>query len=61
MNALTTYIKHVRDELGHVVWPTTRTAVAHTLVVIFIAAIVAALVGLLDYAFTSVVSGIIGV
>lgn len=55
-----TYLKHVRDEFAHIVWPTTRTAVAHTLVVIAIAAVIALFVGLLDYAFGSVVSRIIG-
>jgi len=60
MNALTTYLKHVREEFTHIVWPTRRTAIAHTLVVILIAGLVAALVGVLDYLFTGVVSRIIG-
>jgi len=60
MNALISYLKHVREEFTHIVWPTRHTAVAHTFVVIFIAAAIALLVGLLDYVFSSVVSGIIG-
>jgi len=56
MNALVTYLRHVREEFAHIVWPPRRTAVAHTLVVIFIAAAIALLVGLLDYAFGSLVS-----
>ena len=55
-----TYLKHVREEFTHIVWPTTRTAVAHTLVVIGIAVAIALLVGLFDYLFGSAVKGIIG-
>lgn len=54
------YLKHVREEFTHIVWPTNRTAIAHTLVVIFIAIAIALLVGLLDYAFGSVVNRIVG-
>ncbi len=46
-----TYLKHVREEFTHIVWPTNRTALAHTLVVIFIAIFIALLVGVLDYVF----------
>lgn len=55
-----TYLKHVREEFNHIVWPTSRTALAHTLVVIGIALSIAILVGLVDYIFSSVVSRIIG-
>jgi preprotein translocase SecE subunit len=55
-----TYLKHVREEFTHVVWPSNRTAIGHTLVVVFIAAVIALLVALLDYAFGSVVNRIIG-
>ena len=55
-----TYLKHVRDEFAHISWPTTRQAVAHTLVVIVIAIIMAAWVAALDYFFTSIVSRFIG-
>ena len=55
-----TYLKHVREEFSHIVWPTNRTAIAHTLVVIFIAIVIALLVGLLDYAFGAVVSHVAG-
>jgi len=51
MNALFTYLKHVREEFTHIVWPTRQRALGHTFVVIFIAAIIALLVGLLDYVF----------
>ncbi|MFI5260545.1 MAG: preprotein translocase subunit SecE [Candidatus Paceibacteria bacterium] len=54
------YLKHVREEFTHIVWPSNRTALAHTLVVICIAAAIALLVALLDYVFGSVVNHIIG-
>lgn len=60
MNALTSYLKHVRDEFAHIVWPTPRTALAHTLVVILIAAVIAVIVGASDYGFSSAVSHIVG-
>ena len=55
-----TYLKHVREEFTHIVWPTSRTAVSHTLVVIGIALAIAFLVAFFDYIFGSVVKGIIG-
>lgn len=60
MNALVTYLKHVREEFSHIVWPTRQKAIAHTLVVIVIAAIIAAWVGILDYGLGAVVSHIVG-
>ncbi len=60
MNALTTYLKHVRDEFQHIVWPSRETAIAHTLVVILIALVIAVLVGVLDYLFGGVVSHVVG-
>ena len=54
------YLKHVREESTHIVWPTSRTALAHTLVVIGIALAIAFLVGFFDYLFGAVVKGIIG-
>ncbi len=55
-----TYLKHVREEFTHIVWPSTHTATAHTLVVIGIAIAITILVGIFDYLFGSVVRGIIG-
>ena len=55
-----TYLKHVREEFTHIVWPTNRTAIAHTFVVIFIAIAIALLVSLLDYVFGLVVSHVAG-
>lgn len=55
-----TYLKHVREEFTHIVWPSNHTAVAHTLVVIGIAVAIAFFVGLLDYVFSLVVGRIAG-
>ncbi len=55
-----TYLKHVREEFTHIVWPSNRTALGHTLVVIFIAIVIAIIVGLLDYVFSSIVSRVAG-
>lgn len=55
-----TYLKHVREEFTHVVWPSNRTALGHTLVVIFIAVVIALLVSLLDHVFELVVSSVTG-
>jgi len=60
MNALTTYLRNVREEFKHIVWPSNRTAIAHTLVVVLIAAVVAVIVGLLDYVFGLAVSHVVG-
>lgn len=59
MNPLT-YLKHVREEFAHIVWPSNRTAVGHTLVVIVIAIVIAIVVGIADYLFETIVSGIVG-
>lgn len=55
-----TYLKHVREEFTHIVWPSNRTAIGHTLVVVLIAATIALFVSLLDFVFSSGVSRIIG-
>jgi preprotein translocase SecE subunit len=55
-----TYLKHVREEFAHIVWPTNRTAISHTLVVIFIATIIALLVAFVDYVFGLGVSHVAG-
>ncbi len=61
MNALTTYLHHVREEFAHIVWPSRERAIAHTLVVVIIAAVIAVWVSILDYGFSSVVSRIVGI
>jgi preprotein translocase SecE subunit len=49
---LLNYIKDTRAELAHVNWPTSRQATIYTVAVIVIAIVVAAYMGLFDYAFT---------
>lgn len=61
MTSPLTYLKHVREEFTHIVWPSNRTAIAHTLVVILIAIVISLLVGVLDYVFGSAVSSVTGV
>ena len=61
MNALTTYLHHVREEFTHIVWPSRERAIAHTLVVLLIAVVIALWVGVLDYLFSAGVSRFIGV
>ena len=53
------YLKHVRAELTHVVWPKTRQAAMHTLVIVLISIATALIVAALDYVFTTVVGGLI--
>jgi preprotein translocase SecE subunit len=60
MNALTTYLKHVRAEFTHIVWPSRQKAISHTLVVVLIAAIITVLVGLLDLVLSGVVGRVVG-
>lgn len=58
MNPIT-YLKHVRAELAHVVWPDARTAVAHTFLIIGIAAVIAAVIGVLDFGFSRAVGWLV--
>lgn len=59
MNSLTSYLKHVREEFRHIAWPSTRTAIAHTLVVILIAIAITVFVAVLDKVFEQLVSQIV--
>ncbi|MDB5264924.1 MAG: Protein translocase subunit SecE [Parcubacteria group bacterium] len=53
MKSFITYLKNVRGELTHVVWPNRKMAILHTVLIILISALVAVIIGLFDYAFTS--------
>jgi preprotein translocase SecE subunit len=55
-----TYLRHVREEFAHIVWPSTNRAIAHTIVVIVIATVIAILVAILDYALGGIVSRALG-
>ena len=59
MNSLTSYLRNVRIELSHVVWPTPRQALIYTALVIGISALVALMTAGLDYGFTYAVSYIV--
>jgi preprotein translocase SecE subunit len=61
MTALTTYLRHVREEFAHIVWPSRETAIAHTLVVLLIAAVIAVWIGILDYGLGALVARLVGV
>lgn len=54
-----TYLKNVKGELTHVVWPSRKTAVSHTILVILLSALAAVMIALLDYLFTGVVGRLI--
>jgi preprotein translocase subunit SecE len=60
MNAFVTYLKHVRAELTHVVWPPRMQAVYHTIIIIVISAVLALAIAGLDYLFTQVVARLVG-
>lgn len=55
MKNFTNYLKNVRTELGHVVWPTRKTALTHTLLVVLLSALTALIIAVLDYLFTGAV------
>lgn len=59
MKSFIEYLKNVRGELAHVVWPKPRAAIAHTLIIILLSAVVALMITALDYVFTSGVNNII--
>jgi preprotein translocase subunit SecE len=48
-NALTRYIKESREELRKVTWPSRRTIVQHTLIVVGVTVVLAAAFTALDY------------
>jgi preprotein translocase SecE subunit len=59
MNHFLSYLKNVRGELAHVVWPKPKTALIHTVLILAISALVAVFIGVLDYLLTSLVGVII--
>ncbi len=61
MHTLIKYLRNVREELVHVTWPSTHTAVTHTLLVIGISIVTALIISVFDYIFTSGVGKLIGV
>jgi preprotein translocase SecE subunit len=55
MSSLITYLKNVRAEMEHVVWPRPRTALMHVALIVIISVILALIVAGLDYTFTQVI------
>lgn len=60
MRHFITYLKNVRAEMAHVVWPDRNQTVRNTVLIIVLSALVALLITGLDYVFTGVVTRIIG-
>jgi preprotein translocase SecE subunit len=59
MKSLLTYLKNVRGELTHVVWPDRKQAILHTGLIILVSAAVALYISGLDYVFAGVVNRLI--
>lgn len=59
MKSLFSYLRNVRGELAHVVWPDRTQAVIHTFIIILISAVVALYISGLDYVFAGVVNRIV--
>ena len=59
MNALTTYLQNVRNEMAHVVWPTPRKAIMDVIAVVAISAVTALIIAGLDYVFTGLVNYVV--
>ena len=60
MKSLVGYLKNVRAEMTHVVWPDRNQAIRHTILIVAISAILALAITGLDHAFTGVVARLIG-
>ena len=59
MNSLFTYLKNVRAELAHVVWPSRTQALIYTVIIVLISGILALAIAGLDYGFTGVVNRLV--
>lgn len=53
------YIKETKVEMSHVSWPTRRQAIMYTALVIAIALIISAYLGLFDYLFSKGISSLV--
>ena len=60
MKGLLTYLKNVRAEMAHVVWPDRKQAALHTLIIILISALLGVFIAVLDFGFTTFVSRLVG-
>lgn len=59
MKSLFTYLRNVRGELAHVVWPDRTQAIIHTVLIIVVSAFVAIYLSGLDYVFSGVVNRLV--
>lgn len=60
MNSIVNYLKSVRAELKHVVWPTKNIVINHSILVIVISVLTAVFLFGLDTLFTGILSSFIG-
>jgi preprotein translocase subunit SecE len=59
MKSLFTYLRNVRGELVHVVWPSRNHAMIQTALIIVVSVIAALYLSGLDYVFTGVVNRLV--
>jgi len=59
MQGFITYLKNVRAEMKHVVWPTQKQATTHVILILLMCAFGIALIAALDFAFTTGLSYLI--
>ena len=59
MRSLISYLKNVRGELSHVVWPDRRQAIIHTVLIILISTVIALVITGFDYIFTNIVNRLV--
>jgi preprotein translocase SecE subunit len=59
MNSFFTYLRNVRAEMQHVVWPSQKQAVTHVLLIVLISVFAALFIAALDYVFTHAVGTLI--
>lgn len=60
MNPFISYLKNVRGELSHVVWPSPRQAFVHLVLIAVISVFAAIFIAGLDYLFTHGVGRLVG-
>ncbi len=59
MKSFFTYLRNVRAEMQHVVWPSQKQAVSHVLLIVVISVFAALFIAGLDYVFTHAVGSLI--
>ena len=59
MSSLVTYLKNVRTELSHVVWPSKRQSLTHVALIVLITALTAVFIAVLDHYLTRAVGSLV--